>query len=298
MLQNSHTFQAGAEPTETRKYTPRLPSKLNLAVVGIAAVVLAELFAPNQYKPSTLIGGFVGHEEAVDLRTKLEAAQATIAAQNQENARMQQEVEWFRAHTERVTLAYKALYDRANILAQSMVGLQQKYLEMRQEVVTQLESGNKSAAVLGDLASIAGALMGNEEIANKAHAVAEYSRNQVMSKFDEETRRGTAQMSAVVDNWKVGIPDPAVMVAEERAAPIIPAPRSQPPMQSVVYRERQSASAVRLARVSNHFHNVFVRTEPRGERKPITRYALYHKARLSLLSQTRAEAGCPIRITG
>ena len=148
-----------------------------------------------------------------------------------------------------------------------MVGLQQKYLEMRQEMVTQLEKGNTSAAVMGDLVSIAGAVLGNSELASSAHQMAEQKRQEVLSKFDEETQRGTAQMSNVVNDWKVGMPDPAMMVAEEQANPITPAPRNALSAKSVIYRDSPPASAVRLARVGSRFYGVLVRTEPRGGKK-------------------------------
>lgn len=259
-------------PRQLTQYQPAKPPRksgtgwIGLVVVVFCAVMAFEYFIPRDFKFSAFVGSFIGNEEAAELRAKLEAAQATIAAQNEENARMQQEVERFRARTERVTLAYKSLYDRANIIAQSAMNLSQKYQEMRQEVVTQLEKGKTSAAVLGDLASIFGAIMGNQDLANNAHAMAEKNREEVLRKFDEETKRGAAQMSASADDWKQGIPDPAAIIREERDNPITPEPRKPAPRKSIIYQDRPPSGA-RLARVNNKFQGVLVRSTPQGGKK-------------------------------
>ena len=253
---------------------PKKPSWRDIIIAVIAAAFLMERFAPENYKPSTLYGGFTGHEEAVALRTKLAETQAILAAQNEENARMQQEVEYFKARTERVTKAYEIIYQRTNMMAQAMANLEQEYLTMRQKFATELEGGKAGVAMLADMTSVVGKMLGNKEWEKAARDTADEYRNEAKRNVDAERNRGLAEMSAAINAWRNGLPDPATIINENNENPLQPAPRKAAPAKPAVYSDaspqpvaaqpNRTSATVRLARVNNRFPNLFVRSAPKG----------------------------------
>ena len=236
---------------------------------------LLEHFAPQDYKPSTVSGGFFGHEEAIALRTKLDAAQATLAAQNQENARMQQEIENYRARMERVTEAYRTLYQRTTLMAQSMAAVQQQYLVMRQELAAKSQEANVGLANFSDAIAALGMLAGDEKLTRSAREAGQTFRHQTLKGMDDAMQSGVANANANFGGWQNGLPDLAEIINGDRAAPMRPEPRkaappmptlyqaaTEPPTTAQAPRSRAPAVPLRLARVNGLHPKVFVRSEP------------------------------------
>ena len=245
MLQNRPTNRIPTENKSPPFNPPQLPEKpqnkpkkfgwFELVLFFVAAVYLLERNAPENFKPSTFYGGFSGHEEAVALRTKLAETQAILAAQNEENARMQQEVEYFKAKTDRVTEAYKIIYARTNIMAQSYANLSQQYLTMRQQTVNDTLQGDVLAANLSEMFSAAAAAFGEKEKAKSAHETANAYRKEVLQKLDGENQNGLEKLAANISSWQNGLPNPADIIAEDRVQPLKPAPRLPAPPKPKAY---------------------------------------------------------------
>jgi hypothetical protein len=229
-------------PVSLRRDTVPKPGLLELGLRGGVFFVIAvyivgvtvERYAPEDLKPSTILGAIEGNKEAVALRTKLAETQATIAAQNEENARMQQEIENYRARMERVTEAYRTIYQRTNIMAQAMANVQQQYLVMRQQLAAQSQEGKVGIANLADWVAALGMVAGDPKLAQGALETGSAFRNQAMREVDQTMKQGVAEVSA--DAWRDGLPDPAeIMVLEDRAAPMAPEPRKAPPKKPKSY---------------------------------------------------------------
>ena len=256
-IQDHQRQLAAASPQTKQQAVRSIGRGLQFVVLLLIA---AELIAPPEYKPSARIGAFHGNMEATELRAKLEETRAMLAAQNEENAKMQNSVERFKARTERVTQAYRTALERINMAAQSIATLQQQILSLRQKTVAQLEAGNIAMANIGDMAGIFGAIMGNEKLAKDAFTASGAVRAQVLGRLDEEGRKGAEQMATLANNLTTGLPNPERLINDEIENPIMPAPGIAQPQKPLFYR---NAPRGRLALVTGHFPGLAVRSEPR-----------------------------------
>lgn len=218
-------------PTRRRRYLSAwiargAPVVAILIVLGFAL----EQLAPEDYKPSTITGGFIGHEEAMGLLTKLKATQATAAAQQQAIAQKEQEVEYFRARTERITEAYKTLYQRTNIMAQAIAGAQQQYLAARQQLIQESQGAKTGMAQLADIAAVFGVVTGDRKLASSAQEAGQALRYSALKELDDAMRQGMAQASANINDWQKGLPDIAhVELDDDRTTPLTPTVRTPAP---------------------------------------------------------------------
>jgi hypothetical protein len=217
----------------------------------LPAIVLglfgAERYASEPYKPSTISGGLLGHEENVRLRTQLEATQATVAAQNEENARMQQQVERFRAGTERVTEAYRVLFQRAAVMQQAMAQTEQQFMVLRQQMAKEMERGNVEMAGAADVLSNLLKPFGDQAkpYAAMADQMGKEARTKAMAGFDGEMGRTLTNSRSVFSNWQDGLPDIAridQVVQQDRIDPLQPAPRPAPPLPPPAYQTQPAQS--------------------------------------------------------
>jgi hypothetical protein len=259
----------------------------NLIILVLAALFFFERLAPEDYKISTLVGGFTGHEEAVALRTRLAETQATVAAQNEENARMQQEVEHYKALLDRRTKAYETLYQRTNMMAQAYANVAQQFLTMKQQFLQQTQTGRVTNIVGADLMAGLAGMFGYKDASNRLHQYGQNARSELVGEVDAEMKRNLSQMSADIAQWNEGLPDPAAIVRDDYklAETITPEPRKPAPPKPGAYRETPleppqqtaaargatvaqrisapaSASAGRWARVNHRFSQVLLRSEP------------------------------------
>lgn len=273
--------------------TPNLTSQKAMSwrvmlPVALGVLFLLERAGPTDYKPSTLIGGFTGHEEATRLRTQLASYQATEAAKNEEIGRMQKEVQDFREQTVRVTEAYKALYQRATNMAQVAAQTEQQFLMKRQEMVARTQEGNILVSQLADIFGAGALLMGNKDTAKSALQFGQAARESSVAAYDKAMRDGLSTSSGIFANWQTGLPDiNAVnqMVQADRTTPLRTEPRAAPPLPPSPYQSPmqratatpqaapvQPAAASRPAQSAGATHtfqpasiklaHVFVRSEP------------------------------------
>jgi hypothetical protein len=226
-------------PAVWSRYVPAwLTRGAQPALVILLFFLCLEQFAPEDYKPSTLAGGFLGHSEAVQLRTELAAKQASLAAVNEENARLQNQVEDFRARTERVTAAYSTLYQRTTIMAQAMADVQKNYLAMREKAVADTQSGNVTIAQLSPLVTLWGEMTGNKNLADAGTAAGQAATNQVTSAMDQAFQQGIQNSQTAMTAWQDGLPDVQqfhAILAGDPGGPTPPAQHATPPAPPTTY---------------------------------------------------------------
>ncbi len=195
-------------PSLFARFLPRWAAgAVQPVLVVMAFLFVLEVFAPESFKPSTYVGGFAGHTEATELRTALKAKQATLAAMNEENVRLQNQVQDFKSRTERVTAAYTTLYGRATIMAQAMADVQKNYLALRQQTVASTQSGNVTIAQLSPWVTLYGLLTNNKDMAQAGTAAGQQATNQVTSAMDQAFRDGVQNSASALTAWQDGLPD-------------------------------------------------------------------------------------------
>lgn len=288
------TLENGERIVAGEQSAPRVPTLFGRKIFSwgvmlpltFAALFLTERHAPTDYKPSTLIGGFTGNEEATRLRTQLAMMQAAEAAKNEEVGRMQKEVQDFREQTVRVTEAYKALYQRATNMAQVMAQTEQQFLLKRQEMIAKSQEGNLAVSQLADMFGAAALLWGNKDAAKSAMQFGQAARESSVAAYDKAMRDGLSTSSSIFANWQTGLPDINAVnqaIQTDRAAPLradprAPAPPPPAPYQTPAQRTatppapQQAASAPRSAQPAGtaptlqpaaiKLAHVFVRAEP------------------------------------
>jgi len=266
-LQGSdNPFPSGQLQTNPPPPPPKQPRQFgwrDFVVLIVALVFLDEQFASEDHKISTLLGGFEGHKEAVALRTKLAETQATIAAQKDEEVRMQQEVENYRAHMERVTEAYKMTYQKAILIAQAAAQMQQQSAQLQQQFAKEGVAGKNASAMVLDIIGAFQMAIGEQESAKKTFDQSKTLRAMGQEELATQTQATVQNVQASLDKLLAGLPNPADVLGEDRAAPLKPAPRLPPPAKPKRYQPpTQAAAGARLATVNNLNGAVFVRSEP------------------------------------
>jgi len=215
-------------------------------LITVALLVALEVFAPENFKPSTFVGGFAGHSAAVELRTQLQATQATLAATNAENVRLQNQIEDFKARTERVTAAYSTLYGRTTIMAQSIADVQKNYLALREQTVANMQAGNVTIAQAAPWVTLFGLAIGNKDLAQAGAVAGQAATNQVTAAMDQGFRDGIQNASAAVTTWQEGLPDVQefrAILAGDSGGPTPPAQAAPPPPPPPMYQAAPSEAA-------------------------------------------------------
>lgn len=204
----------------------RIPSILKTASVfslGALALAGAEKYAPDTWRPSTIIGTFdarvASAVKAAELNQQAHldawAAEARIATE--------QNAESYRAMMAATNANYQAVYDRAKIYADAATRIQGEYARIRMAQANAQSSSETGiinlVRLFGHGANALDAGSGNEALA--------YS--DAMSR-DLSNRMTTAAMEGSridVTGWNTGIPSPESVRAEMsrfRPVPIPPPP--------------------------------------------------------------------------
>lgn len=186
----------------------RLVSTLVSQTVFLTILVaVAEMFAPYDYKPSTLLGRFSGGHEAAELETK---QQATVD--------FQAAIQLVTAELQRSTAAYETLYQRMNAVTQQAYQMETIVLQMQQQVVSQGMGVQTFSSEIADLACLVSPfLQGTEyEDLNQACGVGRAIRQ---GQADELAHTARDHSAIVPRNVFRDLPDPAANRLEaERAA--------------------------------------------------------------------------------
>lgn len=204
----------------------RIPSILKTASVfalGALALAGAEKYAPDTWRPSTIVGTYdarvASAVKAAELNQQAQldawAAQARIATE--------QNAEQYRAAMAAINTNYQAVYDRAKIYAEAATRIQGEYARMRMS-----QENAQSGAETGIINLV-------RMIGHGANALEAGSGNDALAYSDAMSRDLSNRMTAAavegssinVTGWDTGLPSPETVRAEItrlRPVPIPPPP--------------------------------------------------------------------------
>jgi hypothetical protein len=210
----------------------------NAAPLLLAGGLALEHWGPSDYKPSVVMGGFLGNAEATKMKTELTTMQATLAAQNEENARLQKQLADFQARTQRVTSAYDTLYQRATLMAQAMSQAQEKFLELQAGVAKESQDGNIKAAQFAQMFTGLGILLGDKQMAAGGLAASHAFTNEATSNINHQLQQSVQSSVAMTSTWQQGLPDATTVnsiVSGMEDNPTPPAEHAPPPSPPDMY---------------------------------------------------------------
>ena len=177
-------------------------------------------------------------KEAALLLTSIEAKRAEIAMQKEEEARAQQEVVALQADNERVTAAYKVLFDRGNLMAQQWAtGAKEALLiDMNTRVAALkgkagVSSTKDTVAMLCDLGKV---FSPDIDCGDPLRASAQVDRAAITEEIVANYRAQSLVIAASLQDWSKGLADPAQIVAVKgKIERLYPLPRAPIPAQPI-----------------------------------------------------------------
>ena len=207
------------------------------AVVGVLlvlTVLCAERLAPVEWRPSTWLGAFAGRQDAAQILTAIEARRAEFAMQKEEEARAQQEIAALQADNQRVTDAYKALFDRGNVQAQTWAAGAKEALVLETQSriaalrgMSGVSSTKDSVAMWCDLGKV---FSPDIDCGDQLRRSARVDRDAMTAEIVGNFRAQSLVIAQSLNDWAQGLPDPAQLVAlKSKVDRLHPLPRAAVP---------------------------------------------------------------------
>lgn len=180
----------------------------------------AEMFAPPDFRPSTLTGSYSGRYAA---EIKAHDLETHAAYQNWAEAvkvSVAQQQEQYRAAAEGVLTNYQAAYDRSRIYAQTTAQLQQNYVNQRVDIARE-QQGTDQLAI--NLARLWGRALNviDPGSGDDALEYADSIGDELQDELDNAVQNG---ITVSVDGWDTGLPPPSEVRATINAMPPIEFP--------------------------------------------------------------------------
>ena len=216
-------------------------SLLRMAPLLVIVALALELWGSPGLKPSVIFGGALGSAESTKIATEIPALQANLAAQNEENIRLQNKVAYFQAQTERVSEGYKTLYQRATVMSQALSQAQEKFLEMQASVAKESQDGNLRGAQLGSMVAGLGLLLGDKQMAAGGMQASRAFTNEATTNINRQLQQSVQGSVAMTNTWQQGLPDATTIdsiVAGTVDNPTPPADHAVPPAPPAIYQHQ------------------------------------------------------------
>lgn len=185
----------------------RLPSIVKTALTFAAAAGTfygAELYAPPEYRPSTVMGLHDARIASAVKAAELEQQARFDEYAGQMKLAVEQTIQQYKAATEGTLANYGAVYDRGKIIASTSAQIQTAYVNQ--------EMQRKNAERSGDVAIInfsrivgRGLDLLEEGSGNGAKEYADQLSNELSSEILAATRSG---VQADLGQWNAGLPTP------------------------------------------------------------------------------------------
>jgi hypothetical protein len=175
-----------------------------------AALYGAEMFAPPEYRPSTLTGSYSGRYAAEIKAHDLETQAAFADWAEEVKVSVAQQQEQYRAAAQGILTNYQAAYDRTRIYAQTTAQLQQDYVHQRTDIARQ-QQGTDMLVV--NLARLWGRVANVIEPGGGDDALdyADQVGSQLQGELTSAVQNG---ITVSVEGWDTGLPPPAQVRAD------------------------------------------------------------------------------------
>lgn len=205
----------------------RIPAIVNtgLTIVFAAAVFFgAERYAPQPYRPSTLVGGYeaeIGSQVAAAQnaeRARFEAYQAEVKVAAETQVKETEKL------LESILQYYQALHERGRIMAQAASDMQGRYVTERMSQKKDVQSSDMAiislATLIGRGLNIVEPGMGDDAL-----AYAEQLEQGVVQGLTEAAQEGAR---ADLHDWDLGVPQPAEVARLIARVPVMEIPEPPP----------------------------------------------------------------------
>jgi hypothetical protein len=213
----------------------------NIAPLFLVIGLALELWGSPGLKPSIILGGALGSAESTKIKTELAAVQSNLAAQNEENARLQKQLAYYQAQVERVSEGYKTLYQRSTLMSQALSQAQEKFLEMQASIAKESQEGNLSGAQFGSMVAGLGLLLGDQKMAAGGMAASRAFTNEATTNINRQLQQSVQGSVAMTTTWQQGLPDTNTIdsiVAGTADNPAPPVDHAPPPPPPAIYQQQ------------------------------------------------------------
>lgn len=186
------------------------------------ALFSAETFAPENMRPSAVMGGYQGRLQ-VEIRARdLETQAMYDAWVQQAQISVNQQQVGYQGQVQAIIANYQAAYERARLFAEATTRIQQDYTH--QIMIQKRQQQEGSGTVLNWAETLANVLRPFDP--NTAEKIDEYADDlytRMRSKLDDAVQQG---ITINIEGWDTGLPSPEQVRADlEKVKPIvIPAP--------------------------------------------------------------------------
>lgn len=214
-----HYVEAIDEPRR-RFQIPSILKTASVFALGAVALASAERYAPDTWRPSTVIGTYdariTSAVKAAELnqqaRFDVWAAQVKIASD--------QNAEAYRAAMNASVANYQATYDRARIYAEAATRMQGQYAQMRMNLVN-VQTGTENGII--NMVKMFGYGMNALEAGSGDQALT-YSENMSRDVSNRMTQAAMEGARIDVTGWDTNLPSPESVRAELRRYQPVPIP--------------------------------------------------------------------------
>ncbi len=196
-------------------------------IIGLGIAAAAEMWAPADWKPSSIIGSVSGNEKMTSTAIEITALKSAAAAQADGAIHAQQVVQEFRAKTERLTQACQALYKRVDVLNSIVANTQQDYVKGRQELLVNSLSGRLALANMTDVSPLYGQLFGAMTGGGKPENP-KITRQKILDEYDRAMQEGLEKAISNLRQWTPGLGKFAVSIDTMVPSDCIPPPSAEP----------------------------------------------------------------------
>lgn len=206
-------------PTQKKRVSAGAGMFFGIILCG-AVLYGAEMFAPPQFRPSTLTGSYSGRYAAEVKAHDLETQAAFLDWAEEVKVSVAQQQEQYRAAAQGVLNNYQAAYDRSRIYAQTTAQLQQDYVRQRSEIARQQHGTDVIVVNLARLWGRASNILAPGS-GGDALEYADQIGGQLQDELTSSVRNG---VTVEVDGWDTGLPPPTEVRAAIDAMPPITFP--------------------------------------------------------------------------
>ena len=164
----------------------------------VALVVLLELAMPPEYKPTKMIGGFLGNLDAAEMEAKMAAHAAYERQLADPKASVEKDLILARAETEIMANAYNAMYERTNKALELALQMEASHLQAKEEVAKAGMTGRAINSIGNDILC----MMGERYNCSEAARI----RDDMLDEFDRLT---TSNVGKIRDQLMGDVPHPS-----------------------------------------------------------------------------------------
>jgi len=212
-----------------------------------------EKFAPDDWRPSHLIGNLAGTVVSAEKTASMEAAAKELQLMSQEKARLDIEVkdaetrlamtakgfetqldmqrQAYEAQVQRVTDAYKSLFERGNMVASTTAQLASSLIQQRVALAQGHQGGKVISSIVGDLMASWGQMSNNDDLVENGRRISNEATRNSLSAVDAAISQPLPNFRPEL--WAGSNPDPAQLLAEiERMKPPVPGTTPFPPQRA------------------------------------------------------------------